>query len=199
MNYSVMAEDVIALLDHLEIEIAHVLGHSMGGKVCFALVKEFEERLASVIVADMAMRAYEPSHHHIIEALQDLQPASLKTRQDGDDQLSQKIDDFGVRQFLLKNLSRKKDGGFAWKMHLSGIVKNYQHIIDGVELVQPFSRSALFIKGGKSNYITAADEEALYKYFPQAEIETLNAGHWVHAEQPDAFYTAVHEFLQNQH
>ncbi|MEW4372479.1 alpha/beta fold hydrolase [Paenibacillus kandeliae] len=40
-----MAEDIIALLDHLELDQAVVLGHSMGGYIALALAEQHSDRL----------------------------------------------------------------------------------------------------------------------------------------------------------
>ena len=50
MNYAVMAEDVVALLDQLGIERCDLLGHSMGGKVALSVARLYPQRLASLIV-----------------------------------------------------------------------------------------------------------------------------------------------------
>ena len=54
---------------------------------------------------------------------------------------------------------------------------------------------ALFLCGELSNYILPEDIPSIEALFPDASIETLsNAGHWLHAEQPDAFFDAVMRF-----
>jgi pimeloyl-ACP methyl ester carboxylesterase len=46
-----MACDVAALLDHLEIDSTHVLGHSMGGRIALALALNFPRKVRSLILA----------------------------------------------------------------------------------------------------------------------------------------------------
>jgi pimeloyl-ACP methyl ester carboxylesterase len=46
-----MACDVAALLDHAEIDSAHVLGHSMGGRIALALALNFPRKVKSLILA----------------------------------------------------------------------------------------------------------------------------------------------------
>jgi len=46
-----MANDVIALLDHLKIPSAHVLGHSMGGRIALTMALNFPGRVRSLIMA----------------------------------------------------------------------------------------------------------------------------------------------------
>jgi pimeloyl-ACP methyl ester carboxylesterase len=46
-----MACDVVALLDHLGISCAHVLGHSMGGRIALAMALNFPRKVKSLILA----------------------------------------------------------------------------------------------------------------------------------------------------
>ena len=46
-----MANDAVALLDHLNIPKAHLLGHSMGGRVALSMALNFPGRVKSLIMA----------------------------------------------------------------------------------------------------------------------------------------------------
>src|SRR5262245_62327657 len=46
-----MACDVVALLDHLGLPSAHIIGHSMGGRIAQALALSFPQRVRSMILA----------------------------------------------------------------------------------------------------------------------------------------------------
>src|ERR671925_2053801 len=46
-----MAADVLALMDHLNIPAAHLLGHSMGGRIALCLTQNFPGRVKSLIMA----------------------------------------------------------------------------------------------------------------------------------------------------
>jgi pimeloyl-ACP methyl ester carboxylesterase len=50
----------------------------------------------------------------------------------------------------------------------------------------------VFIRGLKSNYILPEDERLIREIYPDARIIDIpNAGHWLHAEQPELFAKAV--------
>ena len=45
-------------------------------------------------------------------------------------------------------------------------------------------------------HITTEDESLILNHFPEAKIEIINnSGHWVHAENPDAFYAKIMKFI----
>jgi pimeloyl-ACP methyl ester carboxylesterase len=46
-----MAYDIVALLDALDVGSAHVLGHSMGGRIALAMTLDFPGRVRSLIMA----------------------------------------------------------------------------------------------------------------------------------------------------
>jgi len=57
-------------------------------------------------------------------------------------------------------------------------------------------KPVLFVKGGASNYIQAEHEEAINALFPNASVKVvLGAGHWLHAEQPQALQKRMMNFL----
>jgi pimeloyl-ACP methyl ester carboxylesterase len=103
-----------------------------------------------------------------------------------------------VRQFLLKNLSRNPDGGYRWKMNLPVIQQEYSGILgfEGADFA--YDGPTLFVRGGRSDYVEDADWPAIVELFPQASLQTIpGAGHWLHAEQPRAFFETVQGFLKS--
>jgi esterase len=55
----------------------------------------------------------------------------------------------------------------------------------------------LFIRGARSNYVKDEAIPVISTLFPAARIETIaEAGHWLHADQPEAFGAAVQDFLR---
>jgi esterase len=195
MNYSLMAEDIVHLMNREGITSATILGHSMGGKTAMQTAIEFPDRVNKLIVADIAPKGYPPGHDEIFEALYSIDLAKVHYRSDAEDVLLQKIEDFGVRQFLLKNLQRNKDGTYSWKMNLDVLRDDYAHIRGPVS-TDNYNGPSLFIRGERSGYILDEDWPAIQEQFPMAKLETIeDAGHWVHADQPDKLFNHVLRFM----
>ncbi|GIV31620.1 MAG: alpha/beta hydrolase [Saprospiraceae bacterium] len=196
-DYPAMAEDLRAFMEnHWMFDGAAVMGHSMGGKVAMQLALTYPELVQKLIVVDIAPRRYQDHHSHIIQALLELHPETLPDREAAEAKLAQTIADPAVRQFLLKNLTRRKEGGYEFKMNLQALHKHYDDILAPVHGKRPYEGPTLFIKGELSPYIQPEDEQSIRQLFPRAEIRTVKgAGHWVHADQPDALLDLVRHFL----
>ncbi|XOZ32251.1 alpha/beta fold hydrolase [Halomonadaceae bacterium KBTZ08] len=198
MSYPEMAADVLAYMDRVGLDQAHLLGHSMGGKTAMELALMAPERVHRLIVADIAPVAYEPHHDAIQDALEALEPATVTSRREADAVLARFIDDKGVRQFLLTNLV-PGEGGFRWRMNVAGILGCYEQIMAGPSTSGDFAGPTLFVRGGASDYIQSHHQEAVQGYFPNAQLKVIpEAGHWLHAEKPDLFARICHRFLAGE-
>jgi len=195
MDYPLMAGDVAELLAGQGLATAHILGHSMGGKVAMQLALMQPDLVQKLVVADMSPRGYTPLHNEIIAALAALDVSSYASRTEIEEVLAGPIPSLNLRRFLLKNLTRNAEGKFAWKINVTGLAENYPNLRASVGGT-PFAGPTLFIRGAKSEYIRAVGEPSIPEFFPGAEIKTIeNAGHWVHADAPEEFVRLVREFL----
>lgn len=196
-DYPVMAGDVVDFLDDAGIRTANLLGHSMGGKVAMRLALDHPERVERLLVADMAPRAYTPRHDALIDALRTVDLAAVSSRQDVDERLKQPIPSYPVRQFLMKNLALDRETKrYYWQVNLPVIDAHYDRLNEAVGSERPYTGPTLFIRGSRSDYVRDGDLPLIRELFPSAQVVTLDAGHWLHAEAPDAFARAVEEFLE---
>jgi pimeloyl-ACP methyl ester carboxylesterase len=197
-DYPSMVTDLLEFMDEHGLSTARLMGHSMGGKAAMHFALAHPDRVDKLIVVDMAPRAYPPHHTTIFEALNSLDLSTFSSRSDIDEALATRITSYPIRQFLLKNLDYDRDAGrYFWKMNLGGIHRNYEHINSPLASDQTFGGPTLFIRGGTSDYIADSDFPAIHALFPLADLVTIDgAGHWVHAEKPEALAQAVLDFLK---
>ncbi|KEO73410.1 alpha/beta fold hydrolase [Anditalea andensis] len=194
-NYKVMAADLVALLDDENLASAHFMGHSMGGKTVMNLAMLYPERIDKLIVVDIAPREYPVHHQSILEGLNAIGLDRISSRKEADDILAEYEPIPTVRQFLLKNLSRK-DQKFVWKINLKVITEKIENVGEALSFDHAFGKPTLFMGGANSNYIQDKDKEDIEMYFPNSHtIFIKNAGHWLHAEQPTAVVETVKAFL----
>ena len=194
-NYPAMADDLQELVTTHKLAQPVVIGHSMGGKTAMFFAVRYPELLSRLIIVDIAPRAYPPHHQAVLDAFAAVDIAQLKSRQQAQQAMKPYVSDPGVQQFLLKNL-RRTDDGFAWKLNLPIIRDNIQEIGEAVPTDITFNKLTLFVRGAKSDYILDEDQDLIKQIFPKARLETVpDAGHWVHAEQPEALIKIVTNFL----
>jgi pimeloyl-ACP methyl ester carboxylesterase len=170
----------------------------MGGKTAMLMAVEHPGLVDRMVVADIAPRFYPPHHQFILDALNAVDFSSVTSRNEIDEIFKRYIPEKGIRQFLLKNVYRKGRNELGYRFNLHSLEENIHEV--GVEL-PPHSMSdtpALFLRGVNSGYISEQDESLISAHFPNSEIvDIANAGHWLHAENPDDFYKNVVRFLEN--
>ena len=190
-SYEIMADDVKELCDDLHLTDIIMLGHSMGGKTAMFFAQKYESLLEKLIVVDMGIKAYPMHHDHILAGLKSLDLEALKSRSEAEKILAKNIDSDGVRQFLLKNIYWKEKGKMAWRMNIPVLEREMPTILGSLPEGESFVPT-LFIRGALSQYVIDEDIPSIEEAFPDSELVTIeNAGHWVHAENPDAFLEAV--------
>ncbi len=195
-NYALMATDIANTLDNLDLKKIDLLGHSIGGKVAMQFAADYPSRLNNLIVVDIAPRQYPDSHSHILKNLMALNLAQFNQRREVDAALASSIEDKTIRSFLLTNLATI-DGKLDWRINLNHLLCNYPALLQAVKLAEPVSQPTLFISGAHSDYISAADRQQIRKNFSNVRLVSIaNAGHWVHADEPDAFCQTVESFLK---
>ena len=207
-NYNVIANDIYEFMETQNIKKAVLLGHSMGGKAVMKFAEKYMEKIAALIIVDISPAKYNinsfsnlkiSKHKKIIDVLNDNQILNSKTRAEADKICSKYINEPQVRAFILKNLKRNNNNNFEWKLNVDTITKNINNILDEVainSIIHDFK--VLFIKAENSDYILKKDINIIKKIFPKANIITIkNAGHWVHAEQPQVFLNTIINYCFN--
>ena len=191
MDYTAMAQDVLETLDNLGVGQCVVVGHSMGGKIAMALTSLAADRVEQLVVIDMAPVAYPTRHHdEIFAALKAVTESGVKMRSEAATIMRQTIDEEGVIQFLLKSFHEGE-----WRFNVPVLWQYYDHLI-GWQAVPSWQRPTLFIRGELSPYLADEYRDALLAQFPQARAHVIaGAGHWVHAEKPDAVLRAIRRFF----
>ncbi|MBC8220020.1 MAG: alpha/beta fold hydrolase [Proteobacteria bacterium] len=199
MNYQQMAEDVARFFAENELKNVILLGHSMGGKTAMQLALQFPDRIAALIVVDIAPVCYDHLHKQLklIEAMQELHLAAEMSRSEIEKKLALKIPEKRLLSFLMTNLNRQ-NGQFKWRIGLQQIAAGMPDLLNYPDLKSVFKGPVQFIGGENSAYLKFEYHALIRKYFPESRITLLkNCGHWLHVEQPAAFQKTVNEFLQD--
>jgi len=196
VSYPAMAGDVLELMDHLGVAQAVLVGHSMGGKTAMWLALEQPERVEKLVVVDIAPVTYSGRLGVLLDVLLELPLGRIERRAEADEWLKGRIPDKAVRDYLLQNLVREEDG-WRWRTNLRALrdgldlISGFPEVPGGVRYPGP----TLFIHGSRSDYVKPEYLPRMRQRFPRMERMALEAGHWVYAEQPEAFLAALEAFL----
>ncbi len=197
VGYPDLAEDVGEVIRQHDLESPVLVGHSMGGKTAMALALDQGDLIGGLVVMDISPVPYDHDHDENIGAMRDMSLSSLKSRAEADAALRLVVPEAGVRQFLLHNLVSSQ-GVYRWRINLDALAIGMESIMGfpGVPPNRTYSEPALFLRGERSDYVLPEHEPLIRSLFPNATIETVEgAGHWLHAERPDAVRESVERYL----
>lgn len=197
MSYEEMCDDVEEFARRMGVRSAHLIGHSMGGKVAMTLALKYPDRVASLCVVDIAPVTYSGTAMHlaIMETMMNLDFEKVTDLPNARKFLKDNIPCAMTREFIMTNLVQyKTEGGLQrmrWKVNIealkNGVVQGDLARFPGAES-SIYDGPTLFVRGGKSQYITDKHYASIAEIFPNSNVQTIEgAGHWVHHEKQDEF------------
>lgn len=197
-NYPLLSDDLFHFMDENWIHEAILIGHSMGGKTGLQFISEHESMISKFISIDMGIKKYSGGHQDVFDALFSIDIESIQSRKEADSVIMEKLHDYGTVQFLMKNLTRKKEGGFEWKMNLPLLFAKYENILDKITFSHPCFTDVCFIKGSKSNYIQEDEMIDIQKSLPNSQLIAIpDAGHWIHVDKPNELFNEIIDFIRH--
>jgi pimeloyl-ACP methyl ester carboxylesterase len=146
---------------------------------------------------DVAPYAYEAHHGSVFEMLDHIAPENYQTRLDIENEIRRFIKVESTVQFMSKNVGRNPETlRFEWKFNYPVLRREYPYLIERIPK-KGYPGSVLFIGGAKSDYISKETVGLVYELYPKFELEYVtNAGHWVHADNPNEFFEKISQFLE---
>ena len=197
MSYPDMALDVLALIDGERLQRPVVIGHSMGGKTAMTLALEHPHAIAGIAVVDIAPEAYADQFSPYVAAMRGLDVAAATSRREIRQALASRLGGEAPVDFLMQNLQRH-DERFDWRLNLMATAVCMRDLCGFPEklLRQHYPGAALFVSGEHSDYIRPESRAGIVRLFPQARLQQVpEAGHWVHADEPEALLHALRSWL----
>lgn len=192
MTFPAMAQDLSQLFDELSLNNVTVIGHSMGGKLAMALTELEPDRIARLIIIDIAPVAYlERRHDDVFAALAAVSAAHITRRQEAAKLMKNYIAQDSTIQFLLKSFNNGE-----WRFNVQVLYDQYDNLSAWQE-VPPWNKPTLFIRGDHSFYIKRDYWDQIARQFPISKAHVIaGAGHWVHGERPTETVRTIRRFLE---
>lgn len=172
---------------------ADVLGHSMGGKAAMVLALTRPEKVARLIVADIAPVAYGHSQQAYIDAMRAVDLSAITRRSEAAAQLARAVPEPTLQAFFTQALDV---GARKWRLNLDALEAEMPKILGFPEIDGTFDGPCLFLTGAQSDYVQTGHRDRIRALFPRARFAKITgAGHWLHAEKPREFEASVRAFL----
>ncbi|CAG8517407.1 10319_t:CDS:10 [Ambispora gerdemannii] len=202
-TYEAMSKDVTEFLHEHKLRKTVIIGHSMGGKVAMTMALLQVPHIEKLVVVDCAPTKYRLSLDFAtyIAAMKKIETVVVSKQSLADEILREVEPDIAIRQFLLTNLKRNPDTGiYKFRIPLDLLDDSLEELggfpFDSAH--HTFHKPTLFVAGTKSNYVKPKVHPTIRTLFPEAVIVDIEAGHWVHAEKPQAFLTIVSNFVKDK-
>ncbi len=179
-------DDLAALLDYLEIESAHLVAQSMGGRTALGFAVEHTTRTRSLVLADTTGGMGEPD---VERALSD-----WRSRQSDTQELAFRAlaEDFRVRQPELANLYVQISRTNPPRPRIEGVLSGGPR---GAELAG-LKAPTMFIVGEEDSITPPHVIELAAARIPGSEIVRVpGCGHSVYFENPRVFDFEVERFI----
>ncbi len=188
------ADDVHALLDHLSIQQAMLVGLSMGGYILFAFYRKYRERVKGLVLADtkaqadtpegkegrfqMAQTAYKKGPSAIADIMipKLLSPATIQNKPE-----------------IVQNVRTMIEGN-----QISGLAGDLMAMAerpDSVPLLKQIACPTQIIVGGLDQATPPSDAKLMAEQIPGARLAIIpHAAHLANLEQPAVFNQIVAAF-----
>ena len=194
-----MAGDACALLDHLGIDKAHVLGFSMGGYIAQEFAIAHPERVEKLILLATAC-SIDGYGRAIVHSLMDVRRSNMSreqiVRQQAPFLYSPELlnDEARYERAILNSVNNPYAQGDV------GFLRQAEAILgfDASDRVGSIQNKTLVAVGADDILVPPRNSEALAKLLPAATLKLLSGGHIGCIEFPHEYNAAFLEFLASE-
>lgn len=198
-----LSKDLNDFINENKIENPIIMGHSLGGRIAMNFALNYSVKIKKLIVLDISPKAYNinKKQSDFINAVLSFNPSEYNSFKNLNEKLSEIIDNAIVRQLVIKNIYKTKDRIFAWRSDIKNILNNLDKISEEIVPISigsenNYSDDALFINGGKSDYVNDEDILRIKQLFPASKIIKIkNSSHLIHLDAAEELFTEVMNFV----
>lgn len=197
-----MADDLVTVMNRLDVDRAHLVGHSLGGMVAMTTAASHLERVHGLVVIDigptslhgefatvlpgmlaMLGGASYPTVDHAVAEWMTMNPAALETP---------------TRRFVEHGLRSRSDGQWVWRFDGRGLSRSALSLTTAEELWGVIDRvvaPTLLIRGNESPVLDREAATEMTTRFAHGSLVEVNGGHDLAVECPTEVARLVANFL----
>ncbi|MCI3243369.1 alpha/beta fold hydrolase [Streptomyces spinosisporus] len=182
-----LAEDVTALLDHLDVERAVLVGHSMGGMIAQTITLDQPERVERLVLVDSISRMTYSRGRGLLMGASTLVPFKLFIAANIRRAFAPGFPREQVRAYIKASADTPRDV----VMPLYGAMRAF----DVLDRVGDIRVPTLMVHGYHDIQLPLRQMLRMAKAYPDAVVRIIDAGHELPVEKPAELTTALDQFL----
>ena len=195
LTMDLFADDIVALMDHLAIDQAVIVGLSMGGYIALSFAERYPDRMRALVL--VSTRASADS----AEASANRRKLAGQVRSDGAKPV---VDSMGPKLVAgASRIKRPQVPTFVTNMMQTTAPETLAAALEGMaarpdrrELLSKIDVSTMVVHGDQDEIIPAEEMEFLARMVRGAKYEVVpNVGHLPNLEAPDVFNKLLGNFL----
>jgi esterase len=199
------AMDLHEITEALSWKYFVLVGHSLGARNALAFSELFPEKVEKLILEDPAVDFSAKSSDYYENLLAAI-PSPFSNRDQAraffqvDFAQKVKTREGGqmMAQFFYANMKEQPDGTVDWRFSKKGIIESVRNGAnqDSWTQIQNLTRPTLVVRGERSQELSRESLQRILSLNPMIQgIEVRDAGHWVHADQPQVFTDVLKDFV----
>jgi pimeloyl-ACP methyl ester carboxylesterase len=197
--------DLESVVDQLELARFGLLGHSMGGTTSYVYAARHPERLAALVIEDIApgSSVSGAGAQRIVREMQSMPPgfASWTEARQYWRALRPSLSAAAIEQRVVESLREAPTGRIVWRYDAEGIrqtrvAPDPARAVDLWPIIEQIKTPTLIVRGDASDFCPASTVMMMCERNPNIRAVTIaGAGHYVHDDAPAEFNSHVREFL----
>ncbi|MFD9002590.1 alpha/beta fold hydrolase [Streptomyces sp. NPDC059582] len=182
-----LANDVLALLDHLKIERFVPVGHSMGGMISQTITLEHPERVERMVLVNSISRMTYSRGRGLLMAASTLVPFKLFVATNIQRAFAPGYPREEIRRYVRSSADTPREV----VMTLYGAMRAF----DVLDRVGEIRTPTLLVHGYYDIQLPVQQMLRMAKAYPDAEVRILDAGHELPVEKPAELTAAIARFV----
>ncbi|MFE5813412.1 alpha/beta fold hydrolase [Streptomyces sp. NPDC056479] len=182
-----LAKDVLALLDHLEIERFAIVGHSMGGMIAQTIALGHPERVERMVLVNSIGKMAYNRGRALLMAASTLVPFKLFVATNIQRAFAPGYPREEIREYVRASAGTPREV----VMTLYGAMRAF----DVLDKVAEIRTPTLMVHGYHDIQLPLSQMLRMAKAYPDAVVRVVDAGHELPVEKPAELTTALDRFL----
>ncbi len=198
VTVDMMADDTINIIQALNLETPHLIGHSLGGAIGQVIAKNNPQTISSLVLCNTLMKfnsAGGKVFNGILELYKQKKSPSIIMEQLAPHIFSKKFLTPAFMRFL-----REITTNNPYPQTLRGFEKQLSSIysFDSQNWIQEIHSPTLVIGSTEDTITPVADSKEIAEKIANAKLYITNTGHASFAENPTLFYQVINQFFETK-